>query len=244
MNITYAFLYDPISLFYYISDIMHTLTPFTIFVRLLLAAIIGGIIGLERGLNSHPAGFRTHILICVAAALTTLTGDYIVTTMAPNADPARLGAQVITGMGFIGAGTIFVTGKHRIKGLTTAAGLWASAILGLAIGIGFYSGAIMAAIIIFSSLTLLQKFEDKVYKNSHLINIYLEISQLPLLKILCNQIESSGIEIIEKHISSSRALTQTGLAFHLILKLPKTISTKAFLESMEEQEGVLFIEEI
>lgn len=102
-------------------------------VRMFLAVLCGGIIGLERESKRRSAGFRTHTLICIGATLTTLTSQYLM-GLGLTTDPARLGAQVIAGMGFIGAGAIIVTSRRQVKGLTTAAGLWTSAIIGLAIG--------------------------------------------------------------------------------------------------------------
>ena len=123
---------------YHLPDFLYEINLLSVSLRLILALLFGGIIGLERGSNRHPAGFRTHILVCVGAALAMMTNQFILQQF-DTGDPARLGAQVITGVGFLGVGTILVTGRHKIKGLTTAAGLWASACLGLAIGIGFYS---------------------------------------------------------------------------------------------------------
>ena len=107
---------------------------------MVLAFLCGGLVGLEREYKRRPAGFRTHILICMGAAMTTLTSQYLYLEMNYQTDMARLGAQVVAGIGFIGAGTIIVTRRQRIKGLTTAAGLWATAIIGLALGAGFYEG--------------------------------------------------------------------------------------------------------
>lgn len=229
---------------YTIYPLFHEINIFSVFVRLSLAFVIGGIIGLERGIHSHPAGFRTHILICIAATLSTLTGQYISTFLAPNADPARLGAQVITGMGFIGAGTIFATGKHKIKGLTTAAGLWASACIGLTIGIGFYSAAFIGALLIFISLALLPKIEEIVYSATQVIHLYIEISKLEALKEICSDMETLGAEILEKHISSRPAIASNGLAFHITLRLSRDMPTKKFLDNVENLENVFFIEEI
>ena len=106
-------------------------------VRVLLAVICGGLVGLEREYKRRPAGFRTHILICLGAAMTTLTGQYLVLVMNYNTDMGRLGAQVVAGIGFIGAGCIIVTRRRRVKGLTTAAGMWTTAIVGLSCGAGF-----------------------------------------------------------------------------------------------------------
>ena len=125
-------------------DFVRDMSFLAVTVRLALAVICGGIIGLEREYKRRPAGFRTHILICLGAAMTTLTSQYLCLEMHFYTDVGRLGAQVIAGIGFIGAGTIIVTKRKQVKGLTTAAGLWASACLGLAIGAGFYSCAFIS----------------------------------------------------------------------------------------------------
>ena len=114
-------------------------------VRMLLATLCGALIGLERSYKNRPAGFRTHMLVCIGACVASLTGHYIYLGLQYPADISRIGAQVITGLGFIGAGTIIVTKKQTVKGLTTAAGLWAAGIAGLAIGAGFYEGGILAS---------------------------------------------------------------------------------------------------
>ena len=124
-------------------DYLRDLTTISVIIRLTMATLFGGIIGLERGMKNRAAGFKTHILVCIGSTLAMLTNQYIIAYMNSSADPSRLGAQVISGIGFLGAGTILVTGKQQIKGLTTAAGLWASACMGLAIGVGFYEGAII-----------------------------------------------------------------------------------------------------
>ena len=165
---------------------LHSLNLLTVAIRLSLAVLLGGIIGLERGANKHPAGFRTHILVCVGAALAMLTNQYIYDYFGEVSDPSRLGAQVITGVGFLGVGTILVTGRYRIRGLTTAAGLWASACIGLAIGIGFYSGALIAAALVFISLALLPKLEAAFYENSRTLGLYVELNSIKNLKPFIN----------------------------------------------------------
>lgn len=131
---------------------------FTTLVRLLLAAILGGFIGNEREHSNRPAGLRTHALVCIGSALVMVTSEFIFMKYQgqTNLDPARLGAQVISGIGFLGAGTIIKEG-FSVKGLTTAASLWAVSCIGIALGIGFYSGAIIATILIFSILQALKK---------------------------------------------------------------------------------------
>ncbi|MBQ9346348.1 MAG: MgtC/SapB family protein [Oscillibacter sp.] len=120
----------------------------TVLFRLLLAVLCGAGIGLERSYKNRPAGFRTHILICVAGTVASMTGLYLYLNAHLPTDISRLGAQVVSGLGFIGAGTIVVTSKQSIRGLTTAAGLWASGIIGLALGAGFYEGAITASALV------------------------------------------------------------------------------------------------
>lgn len=117
----------------------------TVLFRFLLAFACGTAIGMERSYKNRPAGMRTHILICIGGAVASVTGLYLYLNLHMPTDISRLGAQIVSGLGFIGAGTIVVTKGSNIKGLTTAAGLWASGIIGLAIGAGFYEGAILAS---------------------------------------------------------------------------------------------------
>ena len=117
---------------------LRELTPLSVMFRILVAVLFGGLIGLEREYKRRPAGFRTHILICLGACMTTMTSQFLSFTMGYAVDLSRLGAQVVAGIGFIGAGTIIVTRQQRVKGLTTAAGLWSCAILGLTVGAGFF----------------------------------------------------------------------------------------------------------
>lgn len=140
---------------------------FEILVRLAIACLLGGLIGIERERNRHPAGLRTHILVCVGATLVMLCNIYIFDKYKglTNVDPARFGAQVISGIGFLGAGTIIKEGPS-IRGLTTAASLWAVACLGIAIGLGFYAGAILTTSFVLIILIIFSKFEYLFYGKS------------------------------------------------------------------------------
>ena len=123
---------------------LRALTYASMVLRILLAILLGGIIGMERGMKNRPAGLRTYMLVCLGACIVMLTNQYVYQTYGVG-DPVRMGAQVISGIGFLGAGTIIVTSRNQIKGLTTAAGLWASACVGLAVGIGLYEVAILGS---------------------------------------------------------------------------------------------------
>ena len=123
-------------------SLLHEVNLLSILVRILMALLMGGILGAERGLRNRPAGFMTYVLVCIGSTMIMLTNQYI-STLYAESDPSRMAAQVVSGIGFLGAGTIIVTRNDEVHGLTTAAGLWLTAGLGLAIGIGFYSGAII-----------------------------------------------------------------------------------------------------
>ena len=127
----------------------------SVLLRLLTAALCGAAIGVERSMKNRPAGFRTHILVCLGGAVAAVTAHFIYLVLQLPTDVTRLGGQVITGLGFIGAGTIIVTKKMSIKGLTTAAGLWTTGIVGLAAGSGFYEGALLGtALVLLTESTL------------------------------------------------------------------------------------------
>lgn len=226
-----------------LPDYFYDINLFSTTLRLVMAVLFGGIIGLERGANRHTAGFRTHILVCTGAALAMLTNQYLA-EMYTAADPGRFGAQVITGVGFLGVGTILVTGHHRIKGLTTAAGLWASACLGIAIGIGFYEGAIIAEILIFISLALLPSIENVFYQRSRILDLYIEVDSMAHFRQFTQKIRMLKSDFYEIHISRQAAAAPGGIAFHLVMRLPKQISREDAIQQFEELDGIYLIEEI
>lgn len=228
---------------YILPDIFYDINIFSTAVRLILAALIGGLIGLERGAGNHAAGFRTHILVCTGAALVMLTNEYIC-SLYGTGDPARLGAQVITGVGFLGAGTIMVTGRNRIKGLTTAAGLWASACLGLAIGIGFYYGALIAAILVLLSLAILPKVENFFYKKTKSMELYIEIESVEQFKSFIKYIRSLEAKSFKTEIISEGSGLPGSVCFQLTMKLSKSHSYNEVLKDIRQFDGVWLVEEL
>lgn len=225
-------------------DYLQDINLISVTIRLVLAILLGGMIGLERGSNKHQAGFRTHMLVCMGAALAMLTNQFIYETMSNISDPARLGAQVISGIGFLGVGTILVTGRHKIKGLTTAAGLWASACTGLAIGIGFYSGAIIAGILIFIVLAFLPGIELYFYNRSRMIDLYVETDSIKRVAPMLKFIRSLEVNILETHVSRSEPIAQNGVGVHLSIKLSKNANRENLLEKISNLEGIHLLEEI
>jgi len=148
--------------------------------RLVLSLILGGIIGMEREMTNRPAGLRTHILVCMGSTLTMLTSQYLFEkyNAITKLDPARMGAQVISGIGFLGAGTILKDGS-KIRGLTTAASIWTVACIGLALGCGFYFGSITASVLVCSILFFLKKFEDSLIKKDDSELVTISVSNVP-----------------------------------------------------------------
>ncbi len=227
-----------------IPDVLTDLNLLSVSFRLVLAVFFGGIIGLERGINRHPAGFRTHILVCVGSTLAMLTNMYIFDIWGNVTDPVRLGAQVITGVGFLGAGTILLTGRNHIRGLTTAAGLWASACLGLAIGAGFYEGALGGAVAIFISLALLPRMENYAYRHSDILNLYVEVASLGAYRDVMKAFRVSEISVYESTLERGDVLTPNGVAFVISLKVPRRMKTIDVLEMIEGFNGVTLVEEL
>ncbi len=142
--------------------------------RMVSALLMGLVIGVDRGIKRRGAGVKTHVLVCIGSALVMMTGEYIYLNFDGNTDIARIGAQVISGVGFLGVGTIIVTGKNQVRGLTTAAGLWACACLGLAAGIGFVEGAFVTLILVMLTLELLTKMDVWLHACAKIFDLYLE----------------------------------------------------------------------
>lgn len=188
----------------------------SVIVRLTLAGVMGGIVGYEREHTQRPAGFRTHILVCVGAALVMITSEFIFERYHAlvNLDPARLGAQVISGIGFLGAGTIIREG-FSVKGLTTAASLWAVSCVGITVGAGLYSGAVVATIFIFITLLALKKFETSISKTSRYGTIFVQLESRPgLISEISALLESCGVIIrnIEYENDQNKEKTSVKLA--------------------------------
>jgi len=160
-------------LLYYL-EYLRELNGISLLVRLALAVICGGVIGFDRGKHREAAGLRTHILVCVGSACAMLVGAFVYEQAGGGIDPARIGAQVISGVGFIGAGTIIFNSRHQVIGVTTAAGLWASAAMGLAAGCGYYECAIVMCVILFLTLHILNRMDDQYVKKTGNVKVYVE----------------------------------------------------------------------
>ncbi len=215
----------------------------SIIIRLSMAAICGGLIGYDRGRKRRPAGFRTHILVCIGSALVMITNQYIIDIMHYSADPTRLGAQVISGIGFLGAGTILITGKQQVKGLTTAAGLWASACMGLAIGIGFYEGALIGCIFILGSITLLHRFDAYVMSKTKLVELYVELVSVKGISKFFDFVRNNNMEIANVEIMKSRTADDM-VGLFVTIKQKERHDHMKVLTLLGTLEEVVIVEEI
>ncbi|CDM68039.1 MgtC/SapB transporter [Clostridium bornimense] len=216
----------------------------SIILRLTLATLFAGIIGLERGQKKRPAGFRTHILVCIGATIIMITNQYIIDVMDMSSDPTRLGAQVISGIGFLGAGTIIVDRRNQVKGLTTAAGLWACACMGLAIGIGFYEGAIISCIFLFGVMTGLHKLDLYVQNNSKVINIYAEFNNISNVTNFIKNLRERGIRISNFEVQKTDKIDKSSVGVIMTLRLLDKVNHADCILALHNEEGVSFIEEI
>lgn len=208
---------------------------FVIFIRILLAALFGGIIGNERGKHGSQAGLRTHILVCLGAAMTSLAGIYSSEVLGFSGDPFRIAAQVVSGIGFLGAGMIIVKNGNTVIGLTTAAGMWTTATIGIALGMGFYSGAFMLMLACLFTAAFLTRMERKRKNYTHL---YVEISDLSLSGDITDNI---------KNMLSNDCLTEivpakSGVNGHLgiYITTTKVKESEKFRKELQQIEGVVF----
>ena len=211
--------------------------------KIALALLCAGVIGIERGRKKRPAGFRTYMVVCVGATLVMMTNEYLC-ELYGTGDVARLGAQVINGIGFLGAGTIITTGHNRVKGLTTAAGLWTAACIGLAIGSGYYEGAILGTLAIVIIMVVLHSLDRRMTNNTRAIILYVEFTKMSVLRSLIAYSRENNITVEDVEVEEPNNTMGAKMAAVVTLRLPSKESHISVIEKMSEVDGVSFIEEI
>lgn len=237
-------------------DYLREFNILSVFLRLTLAVLCGGLIGINREHKRRPAGFRTYMMVCLGAALTMVLGQYqyrMFDTVWRSArlevgmttDVTRFGAQVINGIGFLGTGTILITEQREVKGLTTAAGLWASACMGLAIGAGFYEGMLLGFLTIFLSIKVLPYVEGFLLARSRNMNLYVELTALERMKDFIQLMRDRGIQIYDVEIDRrGNGRDQSGPSVVFYLHLPKYQSHTRLLTDLSYSPDVRAIDEI
>jgi putative Mg2+ transporter-C (MgtC) family protein len=220
-----------------IFDVLEFLRDFnivSIVVRLVLAMIMGGAIGLERGKQGRAAGMRTHIFVCLGATLTTMIGYYSLLVFGTG-DPLRVAAQVISGIGFLGVGTILIKGRFQITGLTTAAGLWCAGAIGIALGAGFYEGAIITFICSVLTVTTFWRVEHLINKKYSRFGIYVEIKSDEYVRQAVTLLEKNyKVSDIQATAPRSGTTGNVGIEInvHTSTATPEEVSKK--IESLEQ----------
>ena len=216
----------------------------SILARIGTAFCIGLIVGSDREYKNRGAGLKTHVLACVAAAIVMVTSEYIFHTFPDaNADMNRLSAQVVSGVSFLGAGTILVTGRAHVRGLTTAAGLWASTCAGLCVGIGFLNGAVIGTAFIVFAFKMLDSVDARIRSNSNYFDVYLEFVSNSGIRHFINLCREHDIAYSDLRVSKAIASDDSPSATASIA-LPRSVDKASFLGYLDDEAAITFFEEI
>ncbi|SHJ55805.1 MgtC/SapB family protein [Hespellia stercorisuis] len=204
-------------------------------IKLLMASVCGALVGIEREIKGRPAGMKTFSLVCVGATLAMITNEYIYTYMSNSTgDMSRMAAQVISGIGFLGAGTIIVTGNSRIKGLTTAAALWVTASIGIAIGTGFYAGAIIGVIVVVLSARIYQYVDDRILNRVNLMELFVEGTDEKVLLTVLNYFEDENVKVTSLQRTKDHKWVKDDTAAIIEIIIPKGKTHDDVLEELKK----------
>ena len=222
---------------------LREITYLSVLLRIVAAFLFGAILGWEREIKNHAAGLRTYMLVCMGSCIIMLTNQYIFQFFGAG-DPVRMGAQVVSGIGFLGAGTIMVTKHNKITGLTTAAGLWTSAAIGLALGIGFYEVAVVGAVLIIITQTIMQGLDNRIREKVRQMDLYIELDSKISISRLCKGIRELGAKIEGVQIDREYAMDNNVRALIISIHSFKKTNHQELLVGLQEIEGVLYFEEL
>jgi len=218
-----------------IFKMLNEFNIYSISLRLILAILAGGIIGNERGKHGSAAGLRTHILVCIGSAMTALTGLYVSSVLNASDDIMRLAAQVVSGIGFLGAGMIIVKNGNVVTGLTTAAGMWATAAIGIALGYGFYGGAVIATIACMFTSAFLSRIERKRKENTH---IYIELDVTKKINDVLDKIRNElDSEAMIEAVAPKSNVSNTVGVYVTVSNLRSVEEIKGHIDGIE---GIIF----
>lgn len=213
----------------------------TMLLRLVLATICGGLLGFERTKKRRAAGIRTYTLVCQGACAAMMTGQFVSLYLG-GADASRIGAQVVSGIGFLGAGTILMTGYHKIRGLTTAAGLWATACMGLALGAGFYLGALAVCLLMYLTMGLMDKFQNDYVARSHYMDLYIVFRSFQDVVNFFSFAREADFKIRDFETARLCECNELGAVFSLTFN--KEYTHEEAYAFLSRAEGLLLIEEV
>ncbi|HAT02812.1 MAG TPA: Mg2+ transporter-C family protein [Oribacterium sp.] len=234
---------------------LRELTPLSLIIRLSFSMLIGGYFGWEREQKNRAAGFRTYMLVSMGATLTMLISQYEYTlvygVLAESAkipslsiDISRLGAQVINGIGFLGAGTILVNRRQEVTGITTAAGLWVSGCMGLALGAGFYECVFVGFLLMELTIRILPIIEKYLIRNAVNMNIYIEFQHISDVRTIVRELKEKGIYIYEVELEQGGHRSSQSPNAILFMRLPEHSSHERVLARLSRIEKITLIQEI
>ena len=222
---------------------LQLLNYLSVIVRILLASMIGGLIGLERESKNRPAGFRTYTLVSVGACLVMMTNQYMF-TLYQSGDPARLGAQVISGVGFLGAGTILVTRNNQVRGLTTAAGLWTSACVGLALGTGFYAGALIVGGVLLLVMILFRPLNDVLQRKNGIMRLYAHFDSSDDIDIFLRECKAEKTAVVDMQPLMQKDADKGGIVVLIEMKRVSETGHEELVRKFSALHGVRYMEEL
>lgn len=225
-----------------IAGTLQDLNVISTVVRLVLALILGGVLGIERGRKRRPAGLRTYMIVCMASALVMITGEFMLKAYGTG-DPSRLGAQVISGIGFLGAGTIIITSR-QVKGLTTAAGLWAAACMGLAVGAGFYVGAIVCGCLVLVVMGTMSRLDDRLRLQSKQLNFFAEFKSMESLGNFINMMRTQGYKLYDVEIHRSKETVSDLVGVTFWVGMAEAADHLEIIQDLSRFKGVKYLEEL
>lgn len=215
-----------------------------IFLRLLLATLVSVVIGLDREYRNKGAGIKTHVLVCLGSAMTMIVAEYVAMTF-PEArgDVNRIGAQVVSGVGFLGVGTIIVTHRNEVRGLTTAAGLWACACIGLAVGIGFVEAALIAMLFVVLTFWALRGLDKWLHDNAKTFDLYVELESHADVKELLKKLHAWECEYSDFSLTKGLSGTQN-CAVTVTITLRQPGRKQAFIDAIQLLDFVSYCDEL
>lgn len=213
--------------------------------RLILAMIGGGILGVERGIKNRPAGLRTYMLVSLGSMLVMVTNLYLTELYSvTDVDPTRMGAQVVSGIGFLGAGTIIVTSRNQIRGITTAASLWVAACIGLVIGAGFYEAAILGMVATLIILIMMNRIDDFLKDRAKEVSLYIEFNKIANIQKLVEDLQGFGLSIKDMSMDTAIIPGEDKIALILTVESDRKINQLQVIQMIHREEGIVYVERL
>ena len=222
-----------------VLELLQELTPWSVLFRTALSLLFGGCIGLERGYHGRAAGLRTHILVCLGACMSAMIGLFAAWELGFSNDPLRVGAQVVSGIGFLGVGTIIVQNHSQVTGLTTAAGLWATAAIGLAMGFGLYAPAIFTVLLVVVVFTLMARLEFRMNRTRHRILVYLEIDSVDDVRQIVDVL-TERFAAVEVQVTPPRSGTAPHVGVEALIRIPPKTTEESKMVKLQALDHVVY----